>query len=146
MNDTSQIVKSKLPNTGTSIFAVMTKLAKENNAVNLSQGFPDFPVSEELISMVNKYMKSGFNQYAPMPGIFELRTAISEMFKENHGVEYNPNTEINVVAEKIVIDSVKKIIKTGKCLALIPIIGFCPRTYKIFFIPIFSLVMYGVDY
>jgi len=98
MNDSSQIVKSKLPNTGTSIFAVMTQLAKEHNAVNLSQGFPDFPVDEELINMVNNYMKSGFNQYAPMPGIPELRQAISKMFRENHGVEYNPGTEVNVVA------------------------------------------------
>jgi len=98
MNDTSQIVKSKLPNTGTSIFAVMTQLAKEHNAVNLSQGFPDFPVNEELINMVNNYMKSGFNQYAPMPGIPQLRQAISKMFNENHGIEYNPETEVNVVA------------------------------------------------
>lgn len=98
MNANSQNIKSKLPNTGTSIFAVMTQLAREHNAVNLSQGFPDFPVSAEMIDLVTKYMKSGFNQYAPMPGIPELRKAISKMFQENHGVTYDPNSEINIVA------------------------------------------------
>jgi methionine aminotransferase len=98
MNAYSQNIKSKLPNTGTSIFAVMTQLAREHNAVNLSQGFPDFPVSSRMIDLVTKYMKSGFNQYAPMPGVPELRTAISKMFEENHGVTYNADTEINIVA------------------------------------------------
>lgn len=98
MNAFSQNIKSKLPNTGTSIFAVMTQLAREHNAVNLSQGFPDFPVSAEMIDLVTKYMKLGFNQYALMPGVPELRTEISKMFQENHGVTYDPNTEINIVA------------------------------------------------
>lgn len=98
MNANSQNIKSKLPNTGTSIFAVMTRLAREHNAVNLSQGFPDFPVSSEMIDLVSKYMKAGFNQYAPMPGVPELRTAISKMFEENHGANYNADAEINIVA------------------------------------------------
>lgn len=89
---------SKLPNTGTSIFAVMTQLAREYNAVNLSQGFPDFPVSEELVNLVNKYMKKGYNQYALMPGVPELRIAISKMFRKNHEVDYHPDKEINIVA------------------------------------------------
>lgn len=98
MNAYTQNIKSKLPNTGTSIFAVMTQLAKEHKAVNLSQGFPDFPVSPEMIDLVTKYMKSGFNQYAPMPGVPELRAAISKMFQQNHDVLYNAETEINIVA------------------------------------------------
>ena len=65
------MIKSKVPNIKTSIFAVMSSMAKEYDAVNLSQGFPDFQVSKELISLVNKYMSEGFNQYAPMPGISE---------------------------------------------------------------------------
>jgi methionine aminotransferase len=89
---------SKLPNTGTSIFAVMTQLAREYNAVNLSQGFPDFPVSQEMIELVNKYMEKGCNQYALMPGVPELRRAIAKMFKESHDADYNPDTEINIVA------------------------------------------------
>ncbi len=91
-------LNSKLPKTGTSIFAVMTQLAREYNAVNLSQGFPDFPVSEELIRLVDKYMKKGCNQYALMPGVPELRMAISKMFTENHDVNYHPDKEINIVA------------------------------------------------
>ncbi len=91
-------INSKLPKTGTSIFAVMSALAHKHNAINLSQGFPDFPISEELIGLVNHYMKKGFNQYAPMPGIPQLRKGISQMFLKNHGVEYNPETEINITA------------------------------------------------
>lgn len=91
-------IHSKLPQTGTSIFAVMTGLAKEHNAVNLSQGFPDFPISAELIDRVAYYMKSGYNQYAPMPGVAELRNAISQMFRQNHNAHYNPETEITVTA------------------------------------------------
>jgi methionine aminotransferase len=89
---------SKLPFTGTSIFAVMSALAREHNAINLSQGFPDFPVSEELIKLVNSYMKKGFNQYAPMPGILPLREGIAEMFREKYKVDYHPETEITITA------------------------------------------------
>lgn len=91
-------IQSKLPNTGTSIFAVMSGLAIEHGALNLSQGFPDFPISEGLIERVNYFMKSGRNQYAPMPGVLELRTAISRMFQLNHESYYNPDTEITITA------------------------------------------------
>ena len=98
MDDFQGRLQSKLPNTGTSIFAVMTQLAREYKAVNLSQGFPDFPVSAELIALVHKYMKNGYNQYALMPGVTELRQAISGMFRDNYGVHYDPEKEINIVA------------------------------------------------
>lgn len=91
-------LNSKLPNTGTSIFAVMSGLAIEHNAINLSQGFPDFPISEELIDRVTYYMKGGYNQYAPMPGVISLRKSISEMFEQNHNSYYNPETEITITA------------------------------------------------
>ncbi len=91
-------IRSKLPGSGTSIFAVMSGLANEYKAINLSQGFPDFPISEELTEKVHYYMKRGYNQYAPMPGIPKLRGAISKMFKKNHGVKYDPDTEITVTA------------------------------------------------
>jgi methionine aminotransferase len=91
-------VQTKLPETGTSIFAVMSQLAAENHAVNLSQGFPNFPVSEELIERVNHYMKAGMNQYAPMQGVKPLRQAISKMFSDKYGVVYDPDTEINITA------------------------------------------------
>jgi methionine transaminase len=92
------IISSKLPQTGTSIFAVMTQLAREHNAINLSQGFPDFPVSEQLIDLVYKYMRQGHNQYAPMPGLPELRHAIAEKTEFLYTASYNPDTEITVTA------------------------------------------------
>ena len=92
------ILSSKLPDSGTSIFAVMSKLALEENALNLSQGYPDFPSSPELISLVNQAMREGFNQYAPMPGIFSLREAIAEKIEYLYGRKYNPDTEITITA------------------------------------------------
>lgn len=89
---------SKLPATGTSIFAIMSGLAREHNAINLSQGFPDFPISEELIKLVNQNMVKGNNQYAPMPGVLTLRERISEMFLDRYKVEYHPEKEISITA------------------------------------------------
>lgn len=91
-------IKSKLPQTGTSVFAVMSQLAKENEAINLSQGFPDFPISEELIDLVHYYMRKGYNQYAPMQGVPELRKALSQMFQKKYSVHYDANKEINITA------------------------------------------------
>ncbi len=89
---------SKLPNVGTSIFAVMSKLAMEHNAINLSQGFPDFPISDKLIARVHYYMKKGFNQYAPMLGVPALRMAIAEKVLKAYHVLYDPETEITITA------------------------------------------------
>jgi len=89
---------SQLPKVGTSIFAVMSQMATQYKAVNLSQGFPDFPVSAKLIDRIHFYMKKGMNQYAPMPGIPALREQIATMFKKLHNVDYDPDTEINIVA------------------------------------------------
>jgi methionine aminotransferase len=91
-------ISSKLPNVGTSIFAVMSKLANEHNAINLSQGFPDFEVSPVLIDLIHKYMKEGYNQYAPMTGILPLRQAIATKVHDLYGAKYNPETEINITA------------------------------------------------
>ena len=93
-----EIIQSKLSNTGTSIFTKMSALAKEENAINLSQGFPDFSVSEELIGMISTSMKHGFNQYAPMPGILELRENIAEKIALLYGKNYQPETEITITA------------------------------------------------
>jgi methionine aminotransferase len=68
---------SKLPNTGTSIFTTMSALANEYNAINLGQGFPDFPMDEKLSALAQKAMADGHNQYAPMAGYMPLREAIS---------------------------------------------------------------------
>jgi methionine aminotransferase len=98
MDNFSGNLISKLPSTATSIFAVMSGLAREHNAINLSQGFPDFPISEELIDLVNKNMKAGNNQYAPMQGVPELREMISEMFLERYKAIYHPDNEITITA------------------------------------------------
>jgi methionine aminotransferase len=98
MPDFSGNIISKLPTAGTSIFAVMSKLANDHQAINLSQGFPDFPISAKLIEKVNHYMKKGFNQYAPMPGVGVLRQAIAAKAKATYGVEYDPESEITVTA------------------------------------------------
>lgn len=91
-------IQSKLPNTATSVFAVMTGLANEHNALNLSQGFPNFPISDKLISLVNDHMKKGCNQYAPMPGVPQLREVIADKIHRLYGGEYyDCNTEITII-------------------------------------------------
>jgi len=94
----SKNIKSKLPFGKTSVFAVMSKLAHEQNAINLSQGYPDFPVSKQLIDLVTRNMKDGFNQYAPMPGIYSLRETIAEKTAQLYGTNYNPDSEITITA------------------------------------------------
>ncbi len=98
MNKFPGTITSKLPQMGTSIFAVMSQLANEHNAINLAQGFPDFEVSAELISSINHYMKEGYNQYAPMPGIPSLRKRIAQKVKAMYGADYDPDTEVNITA------------------------------------------------
>ena len=71
-------IASKLPSVGTTIFTVMSQMAAEHNAINLSQGFPEFPISEELIELVYRNMQMGHNQYAPMPGLPALREEIAQ--------------------------------------------------------------------
>ncbi|ADR21571.1 aminotransferase [Marivirga tractuosa] len=91
-------IQSKLPKVGTTIFTVMSQMAAESNAINLSQGFPDFPVSEKLIDLVYQNMQIGHNQYAPMPGLPQLREAIANKIKNTGGVNINIDTEITVSA------------------------------------------------
>jgi len=91
-------IKPKLPHVGTTIFAVMSQLAHDHQALNLSQGFPDFPVSDELIGLVNAYMKKGFNQYAPMLGVPSLRDAICAKIEDLYDRVYHPEKEINITA------------------------------------------------
>jgi methionine transaminase len=89
-------IKSKLPNVGTTIFTVMSALATEHKAVNLGQGFPDYPMSEELTAKVAEAMKNGHNQYAPMPGLIGLRESIAEKVEFLYQTKINPDTEITI--------------------------------------------------
>jgi methionine aminotransferase len=89
-------MQSKLPNIGTSIFTVMSQLAAKHNAINLGQGFPDFPMSAELIECVNKAMQSGGNQYAHTNGVPLLRERLAEKIKYLYDVNINPETNITI--------------------------------------------------
>lgn len=89
---------SKLPHVGTTIFTVMSKLAQECGAINLSQGFPDFPIDEKLSALVDAAMKAGHNQYAPMPGLPALREVITDKVRRLYGFRYDPETEVTVAS------------------------------------------------
>ena len=89
-------MQSKLPHIGTSIFTVMSQLAVKHKAINLGQGFPDFPMSAELIECVNQAMKDGGNQYAHSNGVPALREALSEKIHYLYNTQINPETEITI--------------------------------------------------
>jgi methionine aminotransferase len=91
-------INSKLPNIGTTIFSVMSGLAKEYNAINLSQGFPDFGCDSKLLDFAQKHMSTGFNQYAPMTGAQPLREVISDLLQNCYGAIYHPENEITITA------------------------------------------------
>lgn len=109
-------LKSKLHSTGTSIFTTMSALATECNAINLSQGFPDFPVSEKLISLVNKNMKAGHNQYSPMAGYMPLREAIADKVNHLYSAAYDPEKEITITsgATQAIYTAIASIINEGE--------------------------------
>ena len=109
------LINSKLPSVGTTIFSTMSKLAQENKAINLSQGFPDFSCSDKLVELVNHYMKTGFNQYAPMPGVMPLREQVSGMVEELYGTSYHPESEITITAgaTQAIYTAISAFIKEG---------------------------------
>lgn len=91
-------IQSRLPDVGTSIFSVMSKMALEHGAINLSQGFPDFSVDEEIIALVNKYMLQGNNQYAPMPGTPALKEVIAHVVKQTFRHQVDAENDITITA------------------------------------------------
>lgn len=108
-------IQSKLPHTGETIFTVMSVLALQHNAINLGQGFPDFEMNEELISLVNKAMKDGHNQYAHKNGLTKLREAIAEKVSFSYQNKINPATEICIApgATYAIYTALTTILKTG---------------------------------
>jgi methionine aminotransferase len=90
--------KSKLPNLATTIFTTMGKLAQKHQAVNISQGFPNFSPDPKLLSLVHESMAMGHNQYAPMQGVYTLRERISQKIEALYGHYYHPEHEITVTA------------------------------------------------
>ncbi|MCI3952217.1 MAG: putative aminotransferase [Burkholderiales bacterium] len=93
----SRPIVSKLPQVGTTIFTVMSRLAAEHNAINLSQGFPDFDCAPALRALMVKYLNAGLNQYPPMAGIAALREAVAEKAEALYGVRYDPEHEVTIV-------------------------------------------------
>lgn len=89
-------IQSKLPNVGTTIFTVMSVLANEHKAINLGQGFPDYPMSGELVSLVNQSMQAGHNQYVHMNGLPLLRERLAEKIEFLYGTKIDPDTEITI--------------------------------------------------
>ena len=90
------VIISKLPNSATSIFTVMSGLANQFSAINLGQGFPDYQMNEELMNKVNEVMQKGFNQYVPMQGYMPLRESIAEKVEYLYTTKINPDTEITI--------------------------------------------------
>ena len=109
------VIKSRLPEIGTTIFTVMSGLAAEHGAVNLGQGFPDFDCDPQLISAVTQAMTAGLNQYPPMPGVFALRQAIAGKLSALYGGHYDPSTEITVTAgaTQAIITAILAIVSIG---------------------------------
>ncbi|HEY5997270.1 MAG TPA: aminotransferase class I/II-fold pyridoxal phosphate-dependent enzyme, partial [Candidatus Deferrimicrobiaceae bacterium] len=91
-------IVSRLPEVGASIFAVMSHMAGEAGAINLSQGFPDFDVPAPLVDLVTKAMHDGRNQYAPMPGDPVLRDVIARTIGATYGIAVDPGSDITVTA------------------------------------------------
>ena len=107
--------ETKLPKVGTTIFTVMSQLAMEHGAVNLGQGFPDFNVPERLIEALDRAMREGKNQYAPMTGIPALRQAIAAKTERCYGLRPNADTEITVTsgASEAIFDAVLAVVRPG---------------------------------
>lgn len=87
---------TKHSTTGNSIFSVMSSLAQQYLAINLSQGFPDYPIDERLAALLGEAARKDFNQYSPMPGLPALRQAVSAGFRTRYGIEVDPDTEITI--------------------------------------------------
>lgn len=106
---------SKLPDIGTTIFTVMSKMALDHNAINLGQGFPDFNADPKLLELVNQAMQAGHNQYPYMPGVDILREVIANKVSSLYQKAYNKDTEITVTsgATEAIMASVLAVVHEG---------------------------------
>jgi aspartate/methionine/tyrosine aminotransferase len=109
------VPQTKLPKVGTTIFTVMSQLATEHGAVNLGQGFPDFPVPARLVDELAKAMHDGRNQYAPMTGIPALRQAIAAKTKRCYGRDVDADAEVTVTsgASEAIFDAIHALVRPG---------------------------------
>ena len=108
--------QTKLPKVGTTIFTVMSQLAAEHGAVNLGQGFPDFPVPARLVDALDAAMRAGHNQYAPMTGVPALRQAIAAKALRCYGATVDPDTEITVTsgATEALFNAIHAVVRPGE--------------------------------
>jgi methionine aminotransferase len=108
-------VATKLPKVGTTIFTVMSQLAAEYRAVNLGQGFPDFPVPARLVDELARAMRDGHNQYAPMSGIAPLRQAIADKTERCYGWRPDADRGITVTsgASEAIFDAIAAVVHAG---------------------------------
>ena len=109
------IVRSKLPRVGTTIFTIMSQRAAELGAVNLGQGFPDYDIDPRLADLVHEAMRQGFNQYAPMPGMPQLREAIAAKLNRSYSVRIDPDLEVTVTlgATEAIFSAVQALVANG---------------------------------
>jgi len=109
------LLPDKLPRVGTTIFTVMSQLATETGALNLSQGFPGFDCDPALTALVEKHMRAGRNQYAPMAGVPVLRERLAQKTANQYGVSYNPDTEVTIVsgATEAIFAAVTAVVQPG---------------------------------
>ncbi|QIL20743.1 pyridoxal phosphate-dependent aminotransferase [Thermomonas sp. HDW16] len=109
-------IATKLPKVGTTIFTVMSQLAAEHGAVNLGQGFPDFPVPERLIDALDRAMRAGHNQYSMMTGIPALRQAIAGKTERCYGWRPNADSEVTVTsgASEAIFDAIHAVVRAGE--------------------------------
>jgi methionine aminotransferase len=108
--------QTKLPKVGTTIFTVMSQLAAEHGAINLGQGFPDFPVPQRLVDELDKAMRAGHNQYSMMTGIPALRRAIADKTERVYGVRPDENAEITVTsgATEAIFNAIHAVVREGE--------------------------------
>jgi methionine aminotransferase len=108
-------LESKLPAVGTTIFTVMSQLAEKYDAINLSQGFPDYQPPARLIELVGEALRAGKNQYAPMIGVEKLRVAIAEMIAARYSVQVDPQTEITITsgATEALFAAIHAVVRAG---------------------------------
>ncbi|TXH67935.1 MAG: pyridoxal phosphate-dependent aminotransferase [Lysobacteraceae bacterium] len=108
--------QTKLPRVGTTIFTVMSQLAAEHGAINLGQGFPDFPVPQRLVDELDKAMRAGHNQYSMMTGIPALRRAIADKTERVYGVRPDENGEVTVTsgATEAIFNAIHAVVRAGE--------------------------------
>ncbi|MFD1771267.1 methionine aminotransferase [Sphingobacterium suaedae] len=98
MSTTFPYHDSKLPNITWSIFSQMSALAEQYQAINLSQGFPNYPASDRLVALVEKYLRGGYNQYAPMAGVVALREVLAAKVQALYQLNVDPLDEVTITA------------------------------------------------